>query len=126
MGARGPRRDDRAADAAIGALARRLADHAGRLGLAVERIALSRTPGSHTRYLCFRDRLGRFWELRVSDHSRYAAFARTRPSYDLVSDDGVQGEAHAAAFLAEVADGQRDWSDPRATLRCPRLRRRRP
>lgn len=105
------------------ALVNRIADRAFALGLRVRSIRASHMRGSFSRYLTLRDRDGRDWLVRVSDHRRPRNYGHPPPHFDLVSHDGRSGYEQAANWLARIATGDIPWFALDA-VRQPRKRRR--
>jgi len=94
----------------IAGLAFALAGHARTLGLIVIRIRASRVRSSCSNHLQLRDRRGREWVIRISDHPLVAPNGYDRPHFDLVSRDGVTGYELAVGFVNRVARGAEPWA----------------
>lgn len=104
-------------------LAIRLADFARKLGMAVGSVQASRVTSSPSRYLTVRDRNGRPWIIRVSNHRKPDCTGHATPHLDLVSIDGQAGYDEACRVLGRIQAGGIDWFDPKAGVRQPRRRR---
>lgn len=103
---------------AITRLALATADIARAKGLKFEAIKCSHVPGSPSRHVYLRDRAGRQWFLRISNHYRPRRAAKCNtPHFDLVSFDGVSGRGSLEFFLGEIAAGRADWFDPNESYR---------
>lgn len=100
--------------AAVTHLALRVADEARVLGFTYDGLTASRCPVSASRYLYLRDRSGRRWLIRVSDHAARRRRAVSIPHYDLVARPAEADQALEAAsvWLASVAAGLVAWHDP--------------
>ena len=108
----------------IVALACAVAEEARGFGFELETIKASRSRnGSPSKYIHLRDRQGRTWLIRVSDHYRPSASHHVPPHLDLVALDGSSGLAEARGFLARAASGQVEWFD-RGGRRGRRQRRK--
>lgn len=94
------------------ALALRIADFAVLQGFVFTGIQLSRNAGSVSRYLALRDRRGRPWLIRVSNHPRPTQNPNVTPQLDLVSHDGRAGFDETCEFLTRVFEGRVPWFDP--------------
>ncbi len=95
------------------------------LGLRTEMPKCSRSR-NHTasRYIEVKDRLGRIWHLRISDHYRPRRSPYAPPHFDLVALDGHSGLGEARSFLEAVSEGRRDWTDHSHAGRRPRRKAR--
>lgn len=117
--------DGTADHSALTRLALAVADEAKRVGLSVVRIGSSRTADSGSRYLELRDRAGRPWLLRISNHRRpRTGNPNETPHFDLVSIDGRSGFEQACGWLTGIVDGWFEWFDPAEAIRQPRQKRR--
>ena len=100
-----------ATPAAILQLSMQVAGAAIALGLAVVSNRGSRTINSPSRYVTLRDRGGRIWLIRISNHRIPVRNNHPLPHLDLVSIDGSAGLPEASVFLARIADGTAAWFD---------------
>lgn len=97
---------------AIAGLAHAVAAHARTLGLTVVAVKASRIRSSPSRHVQLRDRHGRDWFLRLSDHRAPRCTGYARPHFELVTRDGGTGAELAFGFVGRVSRGEEAWSVP--------------
>jgi hypothetical protein len=100
---------------AIQSLVLAVAQEARERGLAVVNIHASRVHRSASSHIVLRDRRGRDWLLRISDHKRPPETGYEEPHFDLVTPDGLVGAELAFGFVMRVAEGREPWHEPRRT-----------
>lgn len=103
-------------------LAISISDHARAIGLPPTGIAASRNRNSASRYFSVRDRNGRDWKLRISDHHLPRFRGHDIPHIDIVSRDGKSGSEVACGLLQLIAQGAMPWEP----VERERLARRKP
>lgn len=103
-------------------LAISISDHARAIGLPPTGISASRNRGSASRYLSVRDRNGRDWKLRISDHHQPRFRGHDIPHIDIISRDGRAGLEVACGLLHLIAQGAMPWEP----VEQERLARRKP
>ena len=96
-------------------------DHARSIGLERTSFTASR---SASRQFQLRDRQGRVWRLRVSNH--FAPHRTSAVNFQLVSFDGIWGRRELFAFIDTIADGTAIWFETKGTghAHCLRTQKR--
>lgn len=99
------------------------ADRAKEKGLANVGFKRSKHADSNSFYLSMRDRTGRTWHVRISEH--YRPRRSPVPQFDVVSRDGIAGRTEPLAIVDRIAAGTAPWFESEGTARPHRKRRRR-
>lgn len=98
------------------------ADRAKEKGLANVGFSRSKHSNSYSFYLKMRDRSGRNWHVRISDH--YRPRRSLVPQFDVVTRDGIAGRAELLDIIDRIAAGTAPWFEAEGTARPNRKRRR--
>lgn len=108
---------------AMRSLVHDLAALAQEIGLTVLWVRMSKNRCSRSRYLLIRDRAGRDWSVRVSNHHRPNSSLAPPPHIDIITRDGRSGRDEALGLIDRVASGDIAWAERETGWHRPRRRR---